>query len=262
MALRTLSAALLLTVYVPQAAVAATLTVDAAAPLKAVDPAASGSLYGIAAEGWPPDSFIAAIKAKNFTQMAPGGGLLPNGETKPVGDALVVAPIAARAGASVTIRMPDTFPEFPYMYRGDADWLKRVDAMVRATVAAYPPNIYAYEIWNEPDWTWKTGDFDTFWTTTFKAIRVLDAERRIMGPGLSKWDEAWMRRFLTAAKASGTLPQIVSWHELDPPVANDLESHFAAYRALETELGIGPLPVSNNEFGAPRDSAVPGALAR
>src|SRR3569832_1538259 len=171
MALRTLFAALLLTDYVPQAALAATLTVDAAAPFKAVDHAASGSLYGIAADGWPPDKFIAAIKPKNFTQMAPGGGQLPNGETRPVGDALVVAPIAARAGASVTIRMPDIFPEFPYIYRGDDDWLQRVDAMVRATVAANPPNIYGYEIWNEPDRTWKTGDLDPIWATTFKAIR-------------------------------------------------------------------------------------------
>lgn len=262
MAFRILSAALLLTVYVPQAAVAATLTVDVAAPFKAVDHAASGSLYGVAGDGWPPDKFITAIKPKNFTQMAPGGGQLPNGETEPVGDALVVAPIAARAGASVTIRMPDTFAEFPYMYRGDDDWLKRIDAMVRATVAADPPNIYAYEIWNEPDWTWKTGDFDAFWATTFEAIRALDADRRIMGPSLSRWDEAWMRRFLTTAKASGTLPQIVSWHELDPTVANDLEAHFAAYRALERDLVIGPLPVSINEYASPRDSAVPGALAR
>ena len=262
MAFRSLFAAALLAVHVPQAASAASLLVDASVPFKAVDHAASGSLYGIAAEGWPPDSFIAAVRPKNFTQMAPGGGQLPNGETKPVGDALVVAPIAARAGASVTIRMPDTFPEFPYMYRGDADWLKRVDAMVRATVAANPPNIYAYEIWNEPDWTWKTGDFDAFWATTFKAVRVIDPDRRILGPSLSIWNEAWMRRFLTAAKASGTLPQIVCWHELDPTVANDLEAHFAAYRALEKELGIGPLPISINEYGAPRDSAVPGALAR
>lgn len=236
--------------------------VDAAAPFKAVDHAASGALYGIATAGWPPDTFIAAIKPKNFTQMAPGGGQLPNGEMAPVGDALVVAPIAARAGASVTIRMPDTFPEFPYVYRGDDDWLKRVDTIVRATVAANPPNIYAYEIWNEPDWTWKTGDFDRFWAMTFGAIRSVDMDRRIMGPSLSKWDEAWMRRFLAAAKASGTLPQIVSWHELDPTVANDLEAHFAAYRALEKELGIGPLPVSINEYASPRDSAVPGALAR
>jgi len=238
MALRSLFAAALLAVYVPQAASAATLAVDASAPFKAVDHAASGSLYGLAAEGWPPDSFIAAIRPKNFTQMAPGGGQLPNGETKPVGDALVVAPIAARAGASVTIRMPDTFPEFPYMYRGDADWLERVDAMVRATVAANPPNIYAYEIWNEPDWTWKTGDFDAFWATTFKAIRAIDPDRRILGPSLSIWNEAWMRRFLTAAKASGTLPQIICWHELDPTVANDLEAHFTGTAVYSTRVGI------------------------
>jgi hypothetical protein len=243
---------------------AAEITVDVGAPFKPVDHAASGSLYGIAAEGWPADKWIAAIHPKNFTEMAPGGAQLPNGEKTPVGDALIVAPIAARAGATVTIRMPDIFPSFPYVWEGDENWSRSVDAIVHATVAADPPNIYAYEIWNEPDWNWKSGwgDFDEMWARTNKAIRAIDAKRRIMGPSASRWDANWMRGFLVDAKASGTVPDIVSWHELDPSAANDLATHVAAYRALEKELGIGPLPISINEYGPPRDAAVPGTLTR
>jgi len=243
---------------------AAELKVDFGSIAKPVDHAASGSLYGIAAEGWPEDRWISAIHPKNFTQMAPGGGQLANGETAPVGDALIVAPIAERHGATVTIRMPDSFAQFPYIYKGDADWLARVKAMVARTVKADPPNIYAYEIWNEPDWNWKDawGEFDAFWQRTHAAIREQDDHRAIMGPSISRWNQAWMRRFLRQAKADGALPEIVSWHELDPREANDLTRHFGAYRALERELGIGPLPVSINEYGAPRDSAVPGALTR
>lgn len=245
-------------------AAAADLTVDVAAPFKAVDHAASGSLYGIAGEGWPADKWIAAISPKNFTQMAPGGQQLPNGERQPVGDALTVAPIAARAGATVTIRMPDTFPSFPYVWRGDGFWFDKVDEMVRATIATDPPNIYAYEIWNEPDWNWKPGwgDFNEIWERTYKAIRDLDRKRPIMGPSISKWDETWMRGFLAEAKARGVLPDIVSWHELDPRYVDDLTPHVAAYRRLEDELGIGPLPISINEYGSPREAAVPGALTR
>ncbi len=196
--------------------------------------------------------------------MAPGGQQLPNGETTPVGDALVVAPIAARFGASVTIRMPDTFASFPYIWRGDAFWFDAVDRMVRATVAADPPNIYAYEIWNEPDWDWQPswGDFNDIWARTFRAIRATDGTRPIMGPSASRWNEAWMRAFLERAKASGTLPDIVSWHERDPRYENDLALHVAAYRQMETDLGIGPLPISINEYASPRDVGVPGALAR
>lgn len=241
---------------------AATFTVDVASPLKPVDHAASGALYGIANPGWPPDSLVAPIHPKNFTQMAPGGGQLPNGETVPVGDALVVAPVAAKAGASVTIRLPDTFPSFPYIWQGEDFWEKAIDRVVSATVKANPQNIYAYEIWNEPDWTWQAGwgDFDAEWAKTYRRIRGLDAGRPIMGPSLSKWDEGWMRRFLTGAIASNTMPEIVSWHELDPAQADDIETHVLAFRALERELKLKPHKISINEYGAPRAMADPGAL--
>ena len=61
-----------------------------------------------------------------------------------------------------------------------------------------------------------------------------------------------------------TLPQVISWHELDPNNApnNDLYQHVADYRQMERELGIRRLPISINEYGSPRDMAVPGALTR
>jgi hypothetical protein len=258
--MRSILFAFLLLAVAPAAA--ADFTVDVSVPLKPVDHAASGSLYGIAGPGWPPESFIDALHPKNFTQMAPGGHQLPNGETAPVGDALVVAPIAARAGASVTIRMPDTFPDFPYIWRGPEFWAAEVDRIVKATVAANPPNIYAYEIWNEPDWNWQPqwGDFNAMWATTFKSIRAGDPSRRIMGPSVSQWNADWMRRFLSSAKVSGTLPDVVSWHELDPAQADDIEAHVAAFRALEKELGLVPHPISINEYGSQRAMGNPGAL--
>lgn len=243
---------------------AASLHVDFSKTFKPVDHAASGSLYGIAGENWPVDQWIAGISPTNFTQMAPGGGQLPNGESAPVGDALVVAPIASRHGATVTVRLPDVFPSFPYIWQGDAFWTAAVDRMIRAVVAANPPNIYAYEIWNEPDWNWKPewGDFDAMWARTYGQIRGIDPARRIMGPSASKWDEAWMLRFLTNAIASRSVPQVVSWHELEPGAEGSVAAHVEAYRSLEQDLGIGPLPISINEYGAVRDAAVPGALAR
>jgi hypothetical protein len=241
---------------------AATFTVDLSTPLKPVDHAAFGALYGIAAPGWPLDSWITPLHPKNFTQMAPGGGQLPNGETVPVGDALVVAPVAAKAGAAVTIRLPDSFPSFPYIWQGEAFWDAAIDRVVGASVKANPANIYAYEIWNEPDWTWQAawGDFDAEWAKTWRRIRGLDAGRPIMGPSLSKWDGDWMRRFLTSAVASQTVPEIVSWHELDPAQADDIEAHVLAFRALERELKLTPHKISINEYGSPRAMADPGAL--
>jgi hypothetical protein len=243
-------------------ALAADFTVDLTAPLKPVDHAASGALYGIAAPGWPPQAFIDRIHPKNFTQMAPGGHQLPNGETTPTGDALVVAPLAAAAGASITVRLPDTFPSFPYLWQGNAFWTAEVDRIARAVRAADPPNIYAYEIWNEPDWNWQSqwGDFDAVWARTYGALRTMDPSRRIMGPCASRFDAAWMRRFLRAAITAHAVPDIVSWHELDPRDADDIEAHVTAYRDLEHELGLAPHPISINEYGSQRAMADPGAL--
>jgi hypothetical protein len=241
------------------------ITVDVAQRVKPVDRAASGSLYGLAEEGKPPDALIAPLKPKSFTQMAPNGGQLPNGETQPTGDALKVAPIAARHGTTVTIRMPDIYPNFPYRWVSWEDWLAKVRQQVGDRLASGAGNIYAYEIWNEPDWTWDTaaaGPFDDGWATTFRQIRDLDAATPILGPSISIWNASWMRRFLTNAKATGTLPEVICWHELDPGSANDLYEHVQEYREIEHELGIGPLPISVNEYGSPRDMAVPGALTR
>ena len=241
---------------------AAGFTVNLNAPLKPVDHAASGALYGIAAPGWPPPALIAAIHPKNFTQMAPGGHQLPNGEKQPVGDALVVAPIAQAAGASVTIRLPDLFPDFPYIWTGKENWTAAIARIVDATVAADPPNIYAYEIWNEPDWNWQAqwGDFDQVWAATYAEIRDHDPRRHVMGPSASKWNEDWMRHFLTAAVANHAVPDIISWHELDPSSSDAIEAHVADFRRLEASLGLAPHPISINEYGAQRDMADPGAL--
>jgi hypothetical protein len=90
-----------------KASATTTLVVQANKVLHAVTHVASGGLYGLGSDTTPADSMVIPLHPKTFTQMAPGGHQLPNGETTPGGDALVVAPKAARAGAKVIIRMAD-----------------------------------------------------------------------------------------------------------------------------------------------------------
>ena len=108
-----------------------------------------------------------------FTQPPPGATHQPNGEPAPVGDTLKVWPVAKRHGATVTIRLPDIFPTFPYQWQGDDYWYAQVERIVRATLASGADNIYGYEIWNEPQWTWNPawGDFDEMWARTYRLIR-------------------------------------------------------------------------------------------
>ena len=79
-------------------------------------------------------------------------------------------------------------------------------------------NISAFEIWNEPDWTWDTteaGRFDAGWVDSFDEIRNDDSTPVIHGPSYSTWNASWMTTFLTYAKANGALPNFLSWHELN-----------------------------------------------
>jgi hypothetical protein len=238
-----------------------TLIVNANQPFRAVTHVATGSLYGLASATTPADDLVMPLAPNTFVQMAPSGSQLPNGEPVPAGDALVVAPEAARAGTEVVVRMPDWYPDFPYKWVSWSNWLSAVDTQVNSVKASGATDISAYELWNEPDWTWNTtsaGAFDAGWARTYNEVRSKDTARPIQGPSYSAWNLSWMTQFLKDAKASNTLPGIVSWHELQGE--GNIAADVAAYRSLESSLGIGRRPVAIEEYGKPTEMGVPGAL--
>src|SRR5262249_40850033 len=148
-------------------------------------------------------------------------------------------------------RMPDIYPDFPYKWVSWSDWLSKVDTMVTArNNATSVSNVAAWEIWNEPDWTWNTGaagSFEAGWTRTAPRMRTRDTVTPVAGPGYSGWDVNRMRTFLTNARDTGTLPDIVVWHELGHTSAN-IAGDVAAYRSLESSLGISRRRIAINEY--------------
>ncbi|WP_051302253.1 CBM35 domain-containing protein [Salibacterium aidingense] len=249
------------------------LQVDLSNKYRPVTQVASGALYGLGEEGYPKEDLVTPTKPKMFTQMAPGGTHFPNGETRVLGDALEVAPIAAEAEAAVTIRMPDIYPDFPYQWEGWNDWEGKVRQIVEDVQESDAENIYGYEIWNEPEWTWdeeESGSFLEGWERTYQQIKEIDSETDIIGPSLTQYDEQWLRGFLIHASETDTLPDIISWHELGNPEGNHedgpapwaIESHVEDYRALEKELGIAPLRISINEYAVQTEQAVPGSMVQ
>jgi len=235
--------------------------VEANQPFRTVTHVASGSLYGLDNATTPSAGLIDALSPNTFVQMAPGGSQLPNGESAPGGDALAVAPAAAAAGAKVVVRMPDWYPNFPYKWVGWSNWLSAVDTQIASVKASGATNISAYELWNEPDWTWDTADagsFDAGWVTTYDEVRSKGISTPIQGPRYSQWNLSWMTQFLTYAKADNALPDIISWHELqgDQNIAADV----AACEALESSLGITPRPIAIEEYGTTSEVGVPGAM--
>ncbi|MEU4508369.1 CBM35 domain-containing protein [Nonomuraea wenchangensis] len=246
----------------PAAAAGATLTVNVAQPFRPVTHVASGGLYGLAENSRPADSTLLPIKVNSLTQPAPGVGQRPNGQP-PGGDSLLIAPQADRVGAGQYIRMPDIYPNFPYRWVSWDDWLAKVNTMVRARLAATTvTNVLAWELWNEPDYTWDTaaaGNFNDGWVRTHRAVRALDPQTPIVGPSTATYSRSWMQSFLTRARDTGTLPDIICWHELSNP--GRIAADIADYRNLESSLGISPRRISINEYAAPAEVDVPGRIA-
>lgn len=230
---------------------AMTLTVDASSVLHPVDRVGNNFLYGLSDSSTPAASIIAPLKPSQFRQPPPGSQHIPNTETHPVGEALSVAPTVQAVGAHQYIDMADSFTGFPYNWSSWDDWNSRIDSMTaKAKASPYLSTISAWEPWNEPDWTWPSaaGSFTDGWTRTVQRLKADMPGAVILGPSISYWNPTYIRNFLTAAKAAGTLPDVICWHELSGSAG--VTDHVTAYRAMEQELGISPRPISIDEYAA------------
>ena len=257
----------LIGVATPAQAAGHTLVVNAGAVLRPVTHVGSGGLYALATATTPTLNLLKPLHLNTLTQPPPGVQQLGNGATVPTGDGLVVAGNVIASGAQQYLRMPDVYPNFPYQWVSWTDWNNKVTTMVNARLAATSTtNISGWELWNEPDWTWNTaaaGSFTSGWATTFNKVRSLDTITPIVGPSYSAYNHTWMLNFMTAAKASNTLPNVTVWHELNAGTGGWglIDEHVADYRAIEVSLGISPRPISINEYAAPDQVDVPSAAA-
>jgi hypothetical protein len=232
-----------------------TLTVDLSNVVRPATHVGSGSLYGVT-EKLPADvmTLIAPLHPNMFTNPAAN-------VQQPQGDAIVVAGRVKSLGATVTIRLADWFPGW-YSFTNMNDWLDKMGQTVSRKKAANLTNIYAYEIWNEPNGTWKSDKpmaFNEFWRQSFVKLRELEPDIKITGPSLAGYNASFMQDFLSFCKTNKCLPDIVGWHDSES-ISNNVQS----YRALEKKLGIGPLPITMNEYsgsGQLKDEGRPGSAA-
>ena len=224
-----------------------TLSIDCNNKLRKATHCASGSLYGLI-ENKPADfdSLVAPLHPYVFNNPARGS----NGHQQPFGDAIQVAKrLTASPGALVSIRLADILPGWPYRFPGLDNWLNEVKAFIADKKQSGLTNWYGYEIWNEPDGTWKDPNglsFNDLWKKTYDVIKQNDPNEKIIGPCYSWYQENKLKDFLQFTKSNNCLPDIVCWHELSG--IQGASSHFQSYRKLETSLGIKELPISINEY--------------
>ncbi|MDD1059929.1 RICIN domain-containing protein [Streptomyces cocklensis] len=220
--------------------------------LRPVTHVATGSLYGLANASTPADSLVQAIKPNTFVQKPQGG------HQQGTGDILTVAPKAARAGAKVVNRLSDYYAGWPYQFSW-SNWLSVVDDQIAQTKASGITNLAAYAPWNESDNTWlsSNGTFEDFWTRTYREIRSKDSTTPIQGPSFSD-NISDMDNFLRNAVATNTVPDIIAWHELSR--SSKIAGDVATVTSLENKYGISPRPIAIEEYAAPSEVGVPGAL--
>jgi hypothetical protein len=137
---------------------------------------------------------------------------------------------------------------------------------------------YIFVPFNEPDgsnwyggnWTstptgWSKNRRDQFledWDACYNAIKAAMPTAKIAGPGHVDYLATQSRDILTHARDAGTLPDIFTFHELEIDDLTNFRAEYAAYRTLEAQLGIDPIPVNITEYARRRDMGAAGLLVQ
>ncbi|KUL24240.1 LamG-like jellyroll fold domain-containing protein [Streptomyces regalis] len=257
------------------------LTVDLGSDTGAFHGGASGTLYGVYGPDVPTNNLMEGMGLRTVSTKA------QDGPQHPGADALeVVKPLADSTDGDVYIYMTDIHRGFPYQWPGDTPEEKlklykekiaaQVDQVLRLS-GQYQDNV-VFVPFNEPEgnmfgtgewsynkvsWLNDPDDFFAAWDDAYKLIKSKMPDARIAGPNTSVlYDQ--VKGFLTHTLAAGTLPDVITWHELSHPEA--VRESVAKYRAWEKELFKGTdragtqLPININEYAFNYHTSVPGQM--
>ncbi|WP_449488917.1 LamG-like jellyroll fold domain-containing protein [Streptomyces canus] len=257
------------------------LTVNLGSDTGAFHGGASGTLYGVYGPDVPTNNLIEGMGLRTVSTKA------QDGPQHPGADALdVVKPLADSTDGDVYIYMTDIHRGFPYEWPGDtpAEKLKLYEEKIAKQVdqvlklpKQYQDNI-VFVPFNEPEgnmfgtgqwsynkvsWLSDPDDYFAAWDSAYKLIKTRMPDARIAGPNTSiLYDQ--VKGFLNHALAAGTLPDVITWHELSHPEA--VRASVAKYRVREKELFKGTdregtqLPININEYAFNYHTSVPGQM--
>ncbi|GAA1981526.1 Ig-like domain-containing protein [Isoptericola halotolerans] len=247
---------------------------------------ASGLLYGLYTEGMPTNNLVEGMGVRTIATKAQDGAQHPGS------DALeVTRQLADTTGGDVYLRVTDWYRGFPYQWPSPdapnaspeeklADYARVLDEqldMIESLEPEYRDNL-VMEPFNEPEgnmfgtgpWSldgtsWRTDPTDYFaaWDETYRTIKERFPDMRISGPNTSiLYNE--VRGFMDHAVAEGTVPDIISWHELSHPqnIRNSVE-RFRDWEAAAfegTDYEGTELPINVNEYAFNYHTSVPGQM--
>ena len=225
----------------------ALLKVNLSDSIRPVTHVATGSLYGLT-ETLPGDigNDVAPLKPNVFLAPARSG----KGYQQGIGGAFLIAPRISGTTGKVQIRLADILPGWPYKFVSMKAWKDSVTAVVNDKKKAKVQNFDGYEIWNEPDGTWKSSEIDFnsgLWKQTYDLLRELDPGAKIIGPSYSWYNSGRMEEFLKYCSQNKCLPDVISWHQWG---SEGLVGAIENLRNLEKKYGISPRAISINEYSS------------
>ncbi|MEU4424708.1 LamG-like jellyroll fold domain-containing protein [Actinoplanes sp. NPDC024001] len=252
------------------------LTVDLGTTTGAFHGGASGTLYGLYGDGVPTNNLIEGMRLRTVSTKA------QDGPQHPGADALeVVKPLADSTDGDVYIYMTDIHRGFPYQWPGStpqeklATYREKIVKQVGQVLQLdekYQDNI-VFVPFNEPEgnmfgtgewsynrvsWLSDPDDYFAAWDDFYRLIKDRMPGARIAGPNTSILFEQ-VKGFLEHTKAAGTVPDVITWHELSHPEA--VRDSVAKYRAWEAEVLPGKhLPININEYAFNYHTSVPGQM--
>jgi hypothetical protein len=257
------------------------LIVDLGAKTGAFHGGAAGSLYGLYGQGVPTNNLIEGMHLRTVATKA------QDGPQHPGADALeVVQPLADSTDGDVYVYMTDIHRGFPYQWPGDTpaeklalfqqkigvqvDQVLTLDQKYQDNIVFVPfnepeGNMFGTGEWsyNKISWLSNPADYFAAWDSTYALIKKKMPAARIAGPNTSVLFPQ-VRDFLAHAVAAGTVPDVMTWHELSHPEA--VRTSVATYRAWEQDVFKGTayagrqLPINVNEYAFNYHTSVPGQM--
>ncbi|PYF99292.1 Ig-like domain (group 4), partial [Georgenia satyanarayanai] len=257
------------------------LRIDLATDTGPVHGGAAGLLYGLYADGMPSDNLIEGMNVRTVATKGQDGAQHPGS------DALeVVQQLADTTGGDVYVRTTDWYRGFPYQWPGDTpeeklsgywevladqlDMIGQLEPQYLEHIVVEPfnepeGNMFGTGEWSYDRTSWLDDPTDYFaaWDHAYAMIREELPGTRISGPNTSiLYDQVY--GWLEHAVEAGTVPDIITWHELSHP--QNIRDSVATYREWEREIFAGTeyegteLPININEYAFNYHTSVPGQM--
>ncbi|MEV4102667.1 LamG-like jellyroll fold domain-containing protein [Nonomuraea sp. NPDC049649] len=257
------------------------LVIDLAKNTGAFHGGASGTLYGLYGPGVPTNNLIEGMRLRTVSTKA------QDGPQHPGADALeVVKPLADSTDGDVYIYMTDIHRGFPYQWPGSTpeekldlfkqkiakqvDQVLTLDPKYQDNIVFVPfnepeGNMFGTGEWSYNGVSWLSDPRHYFqaWDEINALIKGRMPGARIAGPNTSVL-YSQVKGFLEHTVEAGTVPEVMTWHELSHPA--QVRAGAQRYREMEAEVFAGTpyegkkLPININEYAFNYHTSVPGQM--